>query len=227
MARITFIAAILVASLGVAQNATANILVNGGFETPIQGDPNFAAFNVPAGSSLITGWNIVQGNVDLTNTCCYGPLVNTTNLSSLQAVDLVGDGAFGGLSQSFATVVNQAYTLTFAYSHNFGAPSSDYAAQVTVADLSFEIAQASNERIWLIFSQNFIANSTSTLLTFINTRGGSSGGIYLDDVSVEAVAAGPVAAVPEPSTWAMMLLGFAGVGFMAYRRKAKPALMAA
>jgi hypothetical protein len=26
-------------------------------------------------------------------------------------------------------------------------------------------------------------------------------------------------AVPEPSTWAMMLLGFAGIGFMAYRRK--------
>jgi PEP-CTERM motif len=25
-----------------------------------------------------------------------------------------------------------------------------------------------------------------------------------------------VSAVPEPSTWAMMLLGFAGVGFMAY-----------
>jgi hypothetical protein len=33
--------------------------------------------------------------------------------------------------------------------------------------------------------------------------------------------------VPEPSTWAMMLLGFAGIGFMAYRRKSKPALMAA
>jgi hypothetical protein len=28
-----------------------------------------------------------------------------------------------------------------------------------------------------------------------------------------------VAAVPEPSTWAMMILGFAGVGFMAYRRR--------
>jgi hypothetical protein len=28
-----------------------------------------------------------------------------------------------------------------------------------------------------------------------------------------------VAAVPEPSTWAMLILGFAGVGFMAYRRK--------
>jgi len=33
--------------------------------------------------------------------------------------------------------------------------------------------------------------------------------------------------VPEPSTWAMMLLGSAGVGFMAYRRKSKPAMMTA
>jgi hypothetical protein len=28
-----------------------------------------------------------------------------------------------------------------------------------------------------------------------------------------------VSAVPEPSTWAMMILGFLGVGFMAYRKK--------
>jgi len=34
-------------------------------------------------------------------------------------------------------------------------------------------------------------------------------------------------AVPEPSTWAMLLLGFTGIGFMAYHRKSKPALMAA
>jgi hypothetical protein len=30
---------------------------------------------------------------------------------------------------------------------------------------------------------------------------------------------GAVAAVPEPSTWAMMILGFFSIGFMAYRRK--------
>jgi len=40
------------------------------------------------------------------------------------------------------------------------------------------------------------------------------------------IDAGTVAAVPEPSTWAMMILGFAGIGFTAYRRKSKP-LMAA
>ena len=35
-----------------------------------------------------------------------------------------------------------------------------------------------------------------------------------------------IAAVPEPSTWAMMVLGFAGVGFMTYRRR-KTAMLAA
>jgi hypothetical protein len=33
-------------------------------------------------------------------------------------------------------------------------------------------------------------------------------------------------AVPEPSTWAMMILGFAGVGFMTYRRRKTAALAA-
>ena len=35
-----------------------------------------------------------------------------------------------------------------------------------------------------------------------------------------------VAAVPEPSTWAMMILGFAGVGYMTYRRRKVAALAA-
>ena len=34
------------------------------------------------------------------------------------------------------------------------------------------------------------------------------------------------AAVPEPSTWAMMVLGFAGVGFMIYRRRREAAVPA-
>jgi hypothetical protein len=42
-----------------------------------------------------------------------------------------------------------------------------------------------------------------------------------------AILAGLTVAVPEPSTWAMMILGFAGIGFMAYRRKSKPTLVAA
>jgi PEP-CTERM motif len=53
-------------------------------------------------------------------------------------------------------------------------------------------------------------------------RVGSSDAFGMDNVTFSGVSA-----VPEPSTWAMMILGFAGVGFMAYRRKAKPGLMAA
>ena len=36
-----------------------------------------------------------------------------------------------------------------------------------------------------------------------------------------------VAAVPEPSTWAMMLVGFGAIGFAARRRRAKVAIRAA
>jgi hypothetical protein len=34
------------------------------------------------------------------------------------------------------------------------------------------------------------------------------------------------AAVPEASTWAMMILGFTGIGFMTYRRRTAAALAA-
>jgi PEP-CTERM motif len=37
------------------------------------------------------------------------------------------------------------------------------------------------------------------------------------------VGSSVTSAVPEPSTWAMLILGFAGVGFVSYRRKSRPA----
>ena len=36
------------------------------------------------------------------------------------------------------------------------------------------------------------------------------------------VIGGVVEAVPEPSTWALMLLGFAGLGYAGYRRTREP-----
>ncbi len=44
-------------------------------------------------------------------------------------------------------------------------------------------------------------------------------------ITSDGIGNSMASAVPEPSTWAMMILGFGGIGFMAYRRKSKPALM--
>jgi len=42
---------------------------------------------------------------------------------------------------------------------------------------------------------------------------------WVQDRVVQIDSIRVAAAVPEPSTWAMMVLGFGGVGFIAYRRK--------
>ena len=53
--------------------------------------------------------------------------------------------------------------------------------------------------------------------------GGAGPDKDFDDLVVKFQIMSPgtlmTSAVPEPSTWAMMILGFFGVGFMAYRRK--------
>jgi hypothetical protein len=219
-----------ISCLALPQHAqAASLLVNGGFESPVQGPPDFAAFNVPAGSSLITGWTIVQGNVDLTTTANYGPGPNTLDPASVQDIDLIGNtqgsnGVFGGLSQAFATTAGQTYRLTFDYSHNNGTFSPDYAAQVTVADgnapanaiFSVEVSQANGAAPWKLFSQDFTAISDLTLLTFIDTRGAFNAGIYLDDVDVEPVVAGET---PLPGALPLFTSGLGVVGLMMRRKR--------
>jgi hypothetical protein len=58
-----------------------------------------------------------------------------------------------------------------------------------------------------------IGSSYTLSFHYVNSGGLGSG------LLVTEVGANIAAAVPEPSTWAMMILGFAGVGFMTYRRK--------
>lgn len=58
--------------------------------------------------------------------------------------------------------------------------------------------------------------SANTLIdfNFVSDISVTFNGVRLDNVSVDAVAA-----VPEPSTWVMMIAGFLGLGFFSYRRK--------
>jgi hypothetical protein len=63
----------------------------------------------------------------------------------------------------------------------------------------------------------FIANG-STTVTLNTVNASLDDNIFLEVFDVSGVAT-ITAGVPEPSTWAMMILGFCGLGFMAYRRK--------
>jgi hypothetical protein len=65
------------------------------------------------------------------------------------------------------------------------------------------------------------ATSTSEAVRFqaINTGIGAGLGNEITNVSLTA-------AVPEPSTWAMMLSGFAGLAFLGYRQRKSAAAAA-
>jgi hypothetical protein len=63
---------------------------------------------------------------------------------------------------------------------------------------------------------------------FANTFNIVLSGLPADQVNgfTQALEFAPQTPVPEPSTWAMLLVGFAGVGFFGYRRAAKARIAA-
>jgi hypothetical protein len=192
---------------------SAQVVTNGGFETPTISDP--CCNTVPPAS--LPGWtatpnvNVVNGTFSSTN----GNLA----AEGTQYLDLVGQGGTGSIYQDLTTVVGQVYTLTFAYSHNLFSPDTTSAsASVAVGDL-FDIVMHStgdtSDLDWQAYAHNFTATDTTTRLTFTNLTGGPNEGVFLDAIAV--------AAVPEPATWAMMLIGFGGIG-LAMRRRRRPVL---
>ena len=83
-------------------------------------------------------------------------------------------------------------------------------------------------------SSNFVIGGTTynvRLTNFGNIRGdgfltSNASELHVREnlsATADLFAEVTVAAIPEPSTWAMMILGFAGVGFVTYRRSRKKA----
>jgi hypothetical protein len=129
--------------------------------------------------------------------------LDTSNLSLLAVTNV-----------NIATTANATFTSeTF---NAFLAASSSYLP----GDLTLTFATSSND----ILEIQFDPTLSGTMPIFNSYITFDSGNTFTFGEPGGTVS---VAAVPEPSTWALMLLGFAGVGFMAYRRKSKPALMAA
>jgi hypothetical protein len=140
-----------------------------------------------------------------------------------QWLDLTGDGAnspANGVQTTLATAIGQAYNLSF-YVGNIVNPLGIFGTTSTVNVLvnGLPVLTATNSagtgltsQIWQQFSLAGVATTNSTTFTFLNGDPAGDNSNGLDNIVINT-------AVPEPSTWAMMILGFVGLGFVAYRRR--------
>lgn len=196
-----FVAMAMVLCATAAQAAPANLITNGDFETTTLGNIN--GFHVAnAGTNVITGWTIGGTSVDVINGA-YGAVAGNS-------IDLLGTPGPGSLSQSFNTIAGHNYLVSFALSANGGGGDSKSMTVSVGNNASFnylgEVNKFTNQSF--LYTANY---SGLTALTFTSAASGYSGAV-IDNVSV-------MAAVPEPSTYAMMLGGLGLVGFMSRRRK--------
>ena len=190
--------ALAAASFALASPAMAQIVQNGGFESPVIGS-GYVQYDSP--SSAITGWSVTGGSVDIVRAPSY--IVSAGS----QALDLNGLSA-GTISQTLSLTPNQAYVLSFFYSNNGGGTGT---GTVSVGNLVNVPLSHSGGTSYTQFVQSFIAGPTNTL-TFASTNDGS-GGLFLDAINISAA--------PEPATWAMMIGGFGMAGVALRRRKAQ------
>jgi len=150
-----------------------------------------------------TGWT-QTGNTTFNGVQCPGPgpTVSSGNCSAFFGPV----GSVGGISQALTTVAGQQYLISFSILTDGGNPSSVSASFGATNLLSLTNPGATAG--YTNYEFNAFATGSSTALSF--SFRDDPGFIFLDSVSI--------AAVPEPSTWAMMLIGFGAVGFAMRRR---------
>lgn len=207
----------VVSALGMVSGAQASPFMNGSFELSSAGDPG-AFTTLTAGNTSITGWVVGGTTIDYIGSYWVAA-------DGSRSLDLNGLGV-GSISQTFDTVAGQTYRVSFAMAGNpAGGPQFKTLASATNTTVyippPFDITGHTLADLgWVTQSFTFVANASSETLTFASLTFAPSGnptypfafGPALDNVAV--------APIPEASTWAMMILGFLGVGLMAYRRKA-------
>jgi choice-of-anchor C domain-containing protein len=179
--QITVTAFVLTSCWGL--NVQANLITNGGFETPVA--PSGSSDLVSAGSSALFGWAITTGDVNVVDNGLWQAFEGT------QSLDLNGTQP-GTISQSIATTAGTDYSLSFAYANNFGAGNPVAMAELKVSGASSLLDQTithsgstANNMSYVIFSGSFVADSPTSTLQFKALNSGPWG-ITLDAISVVA-----------------------------------------
>jgi hypothetical protein len=197
------IAAVFIASVFAAPASAAELIINGGFED---------AFASGWSHSYSATLDVIGGS--------------TAHSGSLGARYTASDAVDGDvLVQAFSTVVGQ----TYVYSYWLAAATTDSAAPSEFMVMIGSQIVADLFNTWTFeytrFTGSYLADSDVSAISFF---GFNSLGVYsLDDVSVKPrVETDTGGGVPEPASWALMVLGFGGLGAVLRRRRGQVGLAA-
>ena len=204
--------------------AAAAPFQNGSFE--FGGVAPCNTFNVPSGSTLITGWTVSAGDIDWLGSppgCGWQPS------NGVASLDMVGSGAggIGGIQQTFDTVPGVTYQVQFDMAGNFGAPPVVKPLAVTIngvtTNYTFDTTGRSlNNMGWVTHTLSFVATGPTSTIDFVSDVSASGGtlnaGAALDNVRVGVF----VASTAVPISWAqwaaMLLLVASGAMYLRRRR---------
>lgn len=201
-------------ALSLAASATANLIVNGSFETPLVPVGSFT--NYPGGSTAITGWTVVGVDSAVTSGTFVQSGITFQAQDGAQWIDMAGvtsNNSTSGVTQTFPTSPGVVYEVAFYVGSArdgvfFDAATVDLTINGGPRVSYFNPATPSTMLDWKPFSTTFMATGASSTITFQNGSAANNFLSALDNVSVEAI--------PEPVSLA--LVGCA-VGAVCLRRK--------
>ena len=209
-----------VTSIAAPAFAATNLVVNGGFEAPVTPTGGFVQL---FGGNSFPGWSVGGNDVIIINSAySEAGLVFNPN-SGVNAIDLTGAGNTGPTNAITQTIGGTFGTYTLRFFVGNASPTGGNGAvyrQPSTVNLSINggaIQSFTNSDDtpfginWKPFEVSFFTETPVTL-TFSNGTVGDNM-LGLDDVSLTS-------AVPEASTWAMLIAGFGLVGVSARRRRA-------
>jgi hypothetical protein len=225
-----------VIALAAACSVHANILVNGGLETPLAPTmPDNLVYTSPTlNPGALPGWTITTGTVDVVPSSYFAS--SQGNFS----VDMVGTPGIGGISQTFATTPSVDYLLTFDFAVNpdtwnidetgtvkrllvsaIGANGSTLLTSQTYSGSDGTRTRTSMQYVQETFS--FTSDGTSTTLklealaplnmTGLMTANNIFTGPVIDNLDLEIGGGAPS---PEPASLAVLAIG--GLALLKRRR---------
>jgi hypothetical protein len=192
------------------------------------------AFTGSARADFIVDPNPILQNLNLSNTADFAANTVFTGTSSGNVIDITANvdvSTSNGLAQITNTgtaITSVTFTpvngLAFNEFSTRGAlfTNADQTVDITVVDnlsQTFTYLITANGDFGAIGVLGILGETITSVTVSTET---SVGFDYLKQIGFGL--APNVSAVPEASTWAMMILGFMGVGFLAYRRKSQTAM---